>query len=225
MSKQKQTPVVDHPLEQLTAEEIETAVDIFEAESELGSGVQYHNVMLNEPPKSATKAFEPGDPFDREVDIVARKDRETYEATVSLTEEELKTCEHIPDVEPGLLPEEIEGAQEAVKNDPEWREAAKKRGVEDFDLVMVDPWAASGFEPEGHEGERICRAISWIRSSPNDNGRARPIEGLFAFVNVDEMEVVEIEDNGVPDPDTPLPPEDADYRADRVETRDDFEHL
>ena len=225
MSKQKQNPVVDHPLEQLTAEEIEAAVEIFEANSELGDDVQYHNVMLNEPPKSAVKAFEPGDSFDREVDIVAREDRETYEATVSLTEGELESCEHIPDVEPGLLPEEIEGAQEAVKNDPEWREAAKKRGVEDFDLVMVDPWAASGFEPEGHEGERICRAISWIRSSPNDNGRARPIEGLFAFVDVDEMEVVEIEDNGVPDPENPLPPEDADYRADRVETRDDFEHL
>ena len=159
MSKQKQNPSVDHPLEQLTAEEIETAVDIFEAESELGDGVQYHNVMLNEPPKSSVREFEPGDGFDREIDIVARENRETYEATVSLADGELLECEHIPDVEPGLLPEEIEGAQEAVKNDPEWREAAKKRGVEDFDLVMVDPWAASGFEPEGYEGERICRAI------------------------------------------------------------------
>jgi len=225
MSKQKQSPAVDHPLAQLTAEEIESATDIFEAESELGDDVQYHNVTLNEPPKSEIKAFEPGDSFDRKLDIVARKDRETYEATVSLTEESLLRCEHVPDVEPAVMPEEIEAAREAVKNDEQWREAAKKRGVEDFDLVMVDPWSASGFEPEAHDDKRLCRAISWVRTSENDNGRARPIEGLFAFVDLDEMEVIEIEDNGIPDPDNPLPPEDADYRADRVDTRDDFKHL
>jgi primary-amine oxidase len=225
MSKQKQEPVVDHPLEQLTAGEIESAVDIFEAESELGDGVQYHNVTLNEPPKAEIREFEAGDSFDREIDLVAREDGETYEATVSLTDEELLRCEHIPGVEPAVMPEEIEAARETVKNDEEWREAAKKRGVENFDLVMVDPWSASGFEPEEHDDKRLCRAISWIRTSEDDNGRARPIEGLFAFVDLDEMEVVEIEDNGIPDPDNPLPPEDADYRADRVETRDDFEHL
>ena len=225
MSKQKQNLSVDHPLEQLTAEEIEAATDILEAESDLGDGVQYHNVTLDEPPKSFVREFEPGDSFDRKLEIVAREDRETYEATVSVTDGELLSCEHVPGVEPAVMPEEIEAAREAVKSDPEWREAAKKRGVEDFDLVMVDPWSASGFEPEAHDDKRLCRAISWVRTSPNDNGRARPIEGLFAFVDLDEMEVVEIEDNGVPDPENPLPPEDADYRADRVETRDDFEHL
>lgn len=225
MSEQKQTPAVDHPLEQLTADEIELAVDIFEAESQLGDEVQYHNIVLNEPPKSFVREFEIGDSFDREIDIVAREAGETYEATVLLTERELLSCEHVPGVEPAVMPEEIEAAREAVKNDEAWRKAAKKRGVENFDLVMVDPWSASGFEPEEHDDKRLCRAISWIRTSENDNGRARPIEGLFAFVNLDEMEVVEIEDNGIPDPDNPLPPEDADYRADQVETREDFEHL
>lgn len=225
MSEQKQTPAVDHPLEQLTADEIELAVDIFEAESQLGDEVQYHNIVLNEPPKSFVREFEIGDSFDREIDIVAREAGEMYEATVSLTERELLNCEHVPGVEPAVMPEEIEAAREAVKNDETWRKAAKKRGVENFDLVMVDPWSASGFEPEEHDDKRLCRAISWIRTSENDNGRARPIEGLFAFVDLDEMEVVEIEDNGIPDPDNPLPPEDADYRADQVETREDFEHL
>ncbi len=181
--------------------------------------------MLNEPSKSVVKEFEPGDSFERKVDLVVRENSETYEATVSLTGQGLLDCVHVPNAQPGILPEEIEAAQELVKNDPEWREAAKKRGVEDFDLVMVDPWAASGFYPDGHENSRLCRAISWTRTSENDNGRARPIEGLFAFVDLDKMEIVEIEDNGIPDPENPLPPEDADYRADRVDTRTDFKHL
>lgn len=222
---QVETPVVDHPLDPLTAEEIETAADIFEAEMDLSGEIKYYNITLAEPPKPQVKGFEPGDTFDREAAIVAREDGETYEATVSLAENTVLEYEHLPDAEPAVMPEEIEAAREVVKNDPEWQEAAAKRGVENFDLVMVDPWSASGFEPEEHKGKRLCRALSWIRASENDNGRARPIEGLFAFVDLDEMEVVEIEDNGVPDEDSPLPPEDADYRADRVETRDDYEHL
>jgi len=225
MSTQRETATVDHPLDPLTADEIEGAVEIFEAETDFSNEVQYHNVTLEEPPKAVVRAFEPGDSFDREVLIVARETGETYEATVSLSEETVLKCDHLPDAEPAVMPEEIEEAREVVKTDPGWQAAAAKRGVENFDLVMVDPWSASGFEPEEHKGKRLCRAISWIRTSEHDNGRARPIEGLFAFVDLDEMEVVEIEDNGIPDPDNPLPPEDADYRADRVETRDDFEHL
>lgn len=161
MSNQKQIPTVDHPLEQLTASEIESAVDIFEAKSNFSDRVQYYNVTLNEPPKSFVREFEIGDSFDRKIDIVAREDGETYEATVSLTEGDLLNCEHVPGVEPAVMPEEIEAAREAVKTDEEWRDAAKKRGVENFDLVMVDPWSASGFEPEEHDDKRLCRAISW----------------------------------------------------------------
>ena len=33
--------------------------------------------------------------------------------------------------------------EEVVKNDPRWQEGMRKRGVEDFDLAMIDPWASS----------------------------------------------------------------------------------
>lgn len=32
-----------------------------------------------------------------------------------------------------------------VKNYPPFQEAMKKRGIEDMDLVMVDPWLATTF--------------------------------------------------------------------------------
>jgi len=216
---------VAHPLDPLTTEEIAAAVDVLEAEWEVADDVVYHNVVLDEPEKEFVRSFEPGDHFDREAFIVVRQDGETYEATVSITGEELLGVEHVEDVQPAITPPEVDQAEQVVINDPEWQEAAAKRGVENFDLAIVDPWPASGFEPDSHADRRLVRGISWIRTEEADNGYARPIEGLFAFVDLDEMEVVKIEDNGVVDEDSPLPPEDADFRADRVATRDDFKHL
>jgi primary-amine oxidase len=170
-------------------------------------------------------AYESGEEFDRTAFIVFRQDGETYEATVSLTEDELLEVEHVPGVQPAITPEEIELAEEIVINDPDWQEAAAKRGVENFELAIVDPWPASGFEPDEYDDRRLIRALSWIKTEEEDNGYARPIEGVFAFVDLDAEEVVKIEDNGVVDEGSPLPPEDANFRADRVDTREDFEHL
>lgn len=216
---------VTHPLDPLTTQEIETAVGILESEWTVASDPVYHIVVLDEPSKEVVAEFEPGDPIEREAFIVLRQNQETYEATVSLTESDILSVEHIEDVQPALTPDEVDLAEEITKNDEEWREHAAKRGVEDFDLVIVDPWPASGFEPSEHEDQRLVRSLAWIRTEPEDNGYARPIEGLFAFVDLDKEEVVKIEDNGVVDEENPLPPEDADFRADRVDTREDFEHL
>ena len=216
---------VDHPLDPLTGDEIEAAVEILESEWMDAADPVYHIVVLEEPSKETVGAFEPGDEMNREAFIVLRQNKETYEATVSITGAELLSIDHIEDVQPALTPDEVDLAEEITKNDDQWREAAAKRGIENFDLVIVDPWPASGFEPPEYEDRRLVRSISWIATEEDDNAYARPIEGLFAFVDLDAEEVVKIEDNGVIDKDNPLPPEDADYRADRVDTRDDFKHL
>ncbi|MFC7173514.1 primary-amine oxidase [Haloplanus litoreus] len=216
---------VTHPLDPLTTDEIAAATDVLEAEWDVADDAVYHNVVLDEPEKEFVRAFEEGDHFDREAVLTVRQDGETCEATVSITGEELLDVTHIEGVQPAITPPEVDQAEQVVINDPEWQEAAAKRGVENFDLAIVDPWPASGFEPDEFDERRLVRAISWIRTEEEDNGYARPIEGLFAFVDLDEMEVVKIEDNGVVDEENPLPPEDADFRADRVDTRDDFKHL
>ncbi|QLC35349.1 primary-amine oxidase (plasmid) [Halarchaeum sp. CBA1220] len=216
---------VSHPLDPLTPEEIEVAAEILKAETDVTSDATYHSIVLEEPPKAVVRNFDGDGQFDREAFLVVREEKATYEATVSLTDETCLNIEHVEDVEPAITPNEVDAAEEVVKSDPDWQAAAAKRGVEDFELAIVDPWPASGFEPDGFEDRRLVRGLSWIRTEEEDNGYARPIEGLFAYVDLDEMEVVHIEDNGVVDEDSPLPSEDADYRADRVDTRDDFEHL
>jgi len=176
---------IDHPLDPLTGDEIEAAVSVLESEWTVADDPVYHSVVLEEPSKDAIAAFEPGDTIEREAFIVLRQDEETYEATVSITQEDLHSVEHIEGVQPAITPDEVALAEEITINDEEWREAAAERGVEDFDLVIVDPWPASGFEPPEYEDRRLVRSLAWIRSEEDDSGYARPIEGLFAFVDMD----------------------------------------
>jgi primary-amine oxidase len=84
----------------------------------------------------------------------------------------------------------------------------RKRGVEDFSLAMIDPWASSYTGPEDDPGRRrIARPLTWLRSAPGEHGYARPIEGLVCVVDLDAMEVVEVTDTGV----VPIPPQPGNY--------------
>jgi len=216
---------VSHPLDPLTGTEIRMATDILETDWEVADAAVYHLVTLAEPEKETVAAFDPGEEIEREALVVVRQQGETYEAMVSITDRELLDVELIPGVQPAITPDEVERAEEIVINDPAWQEAAAKRGVEEFELAIVDPWPASGFEPTEYDDRRLVRAISWIRTEEAANGYARPIEGVFAFVDLDADEVVAVEDTGVVDEENPLPSEDAAFRADRVDSREDFEHL
>ena len=204
-----------HPLEPLTPEEIKTAVSIFKREKQLGKTIRFPTVTLKEPDKQAVFNFEEGDNVDREVFIIIldNADGATYEAVVSLSSETVTSWEHIPDVQPSIMLDEFEECEAAVKASPEFQEAIKKRGIEDPDLVMVDPWSAGYYGIEEERGKRLSRALCWVRSSPTDNGYARPIEGVIPVVDLNTMEVIRVEDYGV----VPLPPQSGNYAKEFIE--------
>ena len=56
---------VDHPLDPLTGDEIEAAVDVLESEWTDADDPVYHIVVLEEPSKETVAAFEPGDTMER----------------------------------------------------------------------------------------------------------------------------------------------------------------
>jgi primary-amine oxidase len=120
--------------------------------------------------------------------------------------------------------DEFMECEEAVKRSPEFIEALRKRGIEDVDLVMVDPWSAGsyGVEPEEDKSKRLSRALAWVRSDPTDNGYARPLQNVVAVVDLNAMEVVRVEDYGV----VPLPPEPGNWTRNHItETRTDLKPL
>jgi Cu2+-containing amine oxidase len=141
--------------------------------------VRFETIVLQEPPKEVVLNFQPGDSIERSAFLVIldNDDAATYEAVVSLNEGRVASWRHVPGVQPRVMLDEFSECEAAVKANPDFRAAIRKRGITDPDLVMVDPWSAGNYGFDDEEGRRLVLARNFLRSSPTDNGYARPIEG------------------------------------------------
>lgn len=229
MTSNEQTMSAPHPLRPLTEREIERASRVLDDNERIGDASRIVKIELDEPSKEALRAYETdGASVAREAFVVVRDStaKETYEAVVSLDEGVIASWEHVEGAQPSIAIEEFLECEATVKENPEWQEAVRKRGVENTDLAMVDPWSVGwDFIPEGIDrSRRLAHGMTYVRTAEDegDEGYARPITGLHTFVDLDEMEVVEIVDNGPPDDEQPLPPEDMAYREGQRDLREDL---
>jgi primary-amine oxidase len=204
-----QFPQIWHPLEPLTADEVAAAVSIVRAERHVGQQFRFPCVVLNEPPKSIGLNFKEGDRIHREAFLVLLDNATgfTYEAIVSLTEGTVISWQHIPNVQPNIMANEIVECELAVKAHPGFRAALAQRGITDLELVLVDPWAPGNFGLASEQGIRFARCLCYLRATPASNAYARPIDGLVPVVDLNKMEVLQIEDRGM----VPVPPEPGEY--------------
>ena len=110
--------------------------------------------------------------------------------------------------------DEFSECEQAVRRSPLFKEALKKRGVTDADLVMVEPWSAGmyGTEVPEDKGLRRMRALCFVRSEPKDNGYARPIDSMVIVVDLYKMDVVRIEEYPI----APLPPEPGNWAREYI---------
>ncbi len=202
-------PMVQHPLDPLTAEEIAAAVAIAKSERQLGAQFRFPTVMLKEPPKAEVLNFKAGDPIHRQAFLVLLDNAtgHTYEAIASLDDKKVLSWQHIPHVQPNIMADELAECEAVVKAHPDFQAALAKRGITDLDLVMVDPWGVGNFGIADEEGLRLTRGLCWLRSHPHSNPYARPIDGIIPVVDLNRMEVLRIEDLGV----VPVPPEPGEY--------------
>jgi primary-amine oxidase len=198
-----------HPLDPLRPEEIERAVAILRSERSLGKETLFGPAALVEPDKRCTE------PEDRRAELVVydRRAARTYEATISLRHGRLEGWVYRPGMQPALMPEEYLECETLVKGDPAFAAALRRRGIEDLELVTVDPLPTgnSGLAEESPE-RRMCRTLAYVRPYPNGNSYARPIEGVVGLVDLGRRQVVRVEDFGQ----VPLPAEEGEYRAARL---------
>jgi primary-amine oxidase len=87
--------------------------------------------------------------------------------------------------------------------------------------VLVEPWGIGGFARDCDDGRRLVWTLCFYRAQPHDNPYAKPIGGLHAIVDLDDMTVVRVEDLGV----VPLPPDPGNYTADTITPRDSVKPL
>ncbi|MFO1349641.1 MAG: primary-amine oxidase [Gammaproteobacteria bacterium] len=195
-----------HPLDPLSPAEIRAVVTLLRETGAAHAHTRFISITLEEPAKDVMLAWQPGIALDRQAFAVLLDNAsgETWEVLVSLSQRKILARQHIPGVQPAIVLDEFFECEQAVKRDPRFQEALRQRGITDFDLLMVDPWSAGNYGDEREQRLRLARTITWTRSEPGENGYAHPIEGLLAWVDLNSMTVVEVEDTGaVPIPQAP----------------------
>ncbi|PFG29798.1 primary-amine oxidase [Paramicrobacterium agarici] len=208
-----------HPLDPLTAAELDAGRAVLEREGLLGDSIRFPSVLPVEPAKSDVLAWRPGRAFDRSIlytllDTATGRSREVI---VSVTEDavtsdtSLATTE-APYGQPPYLFEEYERVDAIVKQNPEWQQALRRRGVTDTDAAFCAPLAPGYFGFEDEVGRRIIRSLTFLRSDESDSPWSHPVEGLVVTIDLTSGEVVRVHDEG----DVPIPEVDGNYDAARV---------
>ncbi len=212
-----------HPLDPLTAPEMEQAAALFRAHHP-ARRLRFVSISLREPLKRSVAAFSPGDPIDRRAFAVAidRADGKIYEGVANLTGDAVESWVHQLGVQTSPTMDEYMDADRVIRADRRWRAAMKRRGVQNLDLVQIDPWPAGNFGDPREDGHRILRGVSYVRDEQASNGYARPVEGLVAVVDLTEKRVLHLVDEG----DAPVPEADGRYDLDsQPAVRDDLKPL
>src|SRR5262249_35948756 len=214
-----------HPLDPLSPEEIEATSGILKSQQGLADTARFVFVTLDEPDKPTVLGFQAGDEIERRAFAIVRErgERKTYEAVVSITKGEVVSWRERPGIQPPIMFEEFLTSEEVVRNDPRWQEAMRRRGVTDFQNVMIDPWSLGYNGPDDAPDKgRLVRPLTFVRrGDPDDNGYAAPVEGLVVRFDLDTMQVVDVEDHGV----VPLPPRLGNYTTEGITSSDNYPHF
>jgi primary-amine oxidase len=202
-----------HPLDPLTVRELRAVVDAVRRARSLDARHLFVTVQLDEPPKGDVVAWREGDMLDRAARVAVwdRGARTLWEGVVSVSGH-IRSWHEVPGVmAPGLGPEVIEAA-EAARADQRLRDALEHRGI-DADSVYLEPWPFGGLVPDTVSSHRrLVWVPMWERHTPDDNPYAHPIHGLFAIIDLDTGEVIDVEDHGA----RPIPQEDGHYRLSQL---------
>ncbi len=198
-----------HPLDGLTVEEYWAVYETLKGSGHVDSKSRY-DVVLREPPKEEVLAWKPGQPFRREVLVVVKQGPSTFEAVVDANDRKLISWKGIKGVQPHLTEEERTAAVEAVKENPEWRAAMRKRGVTDYDTLYCEADGYGYFGTPEEQGRRLLyigcrdRRREWAAT-----GLQRTIEGIVVIWDADKGKVLRVIDTGVVP--VPRPPTNSDF--------------
>src|SRR5438552_10091816 len=194
-------PDDDHsPLAPLVKDEILAAVQVLKQAAKVSSNSRFSLITLREPSKQEGLDPPPGGEPHREgfVVVYERSSNQTFEAIVDLSSRKLSSWKEMHGVQPSFLTEDAKIVEDAVRADPRWQEAMRKRGISDLSKVRIDDWAGGYFGDPKESGFRFRRAISYYGGDPSANTfTTGPAEGVVVYVNLNTKEVFKFTDTGV----------------------------
>ena len=205
---------MEHPLDQIIADEINTAAELCRSSSSIMDDALFVNISLVEPDKEFVRNFKEGDDCPRNLKIrgIDSQPDGGFVAILDVVAKKIAKVDRVPnEAQVSYSMAEVFAAQELTKADERYQEALKKRDITDLDLVQIDPWPAGGIVHESIEpGHRALKTISFLREDETDNAYAKPITGVISHIDLTLQKVTHVEDHGV----VPMPKAHARYDAD-----------
>lgn len=191
-SAQDARPV--HPLDALTAAELRQVQQILIAAGKLGPKTRFHTADLVEPDKAAVVAWRPGMVLPRRALAVVSEAGSVHEAAIDLTANSVTGWQAVTG-EPALLFEELTGTTALALADPRMVQALAKRGFAPNQVFCL-PLTAGNFGTKEEQGRRLIK-MPCVGKPTGSNYWARPIEGLFATIDLKTKKVLDVTDTGV----------------------------
>jgi len=192
-----------HPLDALTAPEINRTVEILTAKKRVDSETRYPSITLVENSKQSVLAWTPGQPFERLARATYLRSGAIHEAVVDLTSGKIVSDQEVKDHQSLILFEEFLGASEMVKSDPRWQAAMRKRGYTSYDKIICAPLTVGPVVDERYRGLRLLNVPCFDTAGAVNHIYGRPIENVLAVVDVRNRKVLDVIDLGV----VPVPAE------------------
>lgn len=184
-----------HPLDDLSVDELAVAVAVTKESSEWTPASRLVVVNRYEPPKAQVLTNPSAIGRHALVVLYDLATRKLSELRVDLANRRIADKKDIPNVQPSIMLDEYEHLIQIVKSDPQWQQAMRRRGLNNFDEIAVDSWAPGLLsDSEKRAGVRILRGLSYFKGA-SSNYYARPIEGVVAVVDMTNEKVIELIDD------------------------------
>ena len=200
-----------HPLDPLSARELKVVVDIVLAHTDIGQRFFFEQIRLLEPNKTTVHEHKTGNDVDRNAfAIIWNRDTENvFQATISITKNELTCWTQLHDVQPVVVQAECEELERIAKSHPDMISGLQRRGITDLNKVSIGILGVGNFLAKEEQHLRLLRGRCFYVESPGDNAHVRPIEGLVPVVDLNKMQVVRVEDSKQ----VAIPSDRGEYRA------------
>lgn len=204
-----------HPLDSLSGEEITKVVEILGAAGLTTPETRWPLITLREPDKSVVLAWEEGSPEPREAIVNVVTAEGTFKGIVDIAGETVVSFEPATGQSMILL-EEFLSAMELALGDEVFVAGLAKRDLTPGDVFCL-PLTAGAFGTPGEEGRRLMKVPCYVNPDQS-NFYAKPVEGLYAVVDLNGKEVVEVIDTGT----VPVPQDPWGYTEEELAARGDM---
>lgn len=183
-----------HPLDGLTTDEISQTSQVLRDAGLASEASRYALIELLEPDKASVLSWNEGDPMPRQATVHFREEGQVQEAVVDLAESRVVSVAPLAG-QPMILLEEFLASMELALSDADFKTALEKRGLAADDVFCL-PLTAGSYPGTPLEGKRIMKVPCYVNPT-GSNFYAKPIEGLFATVDLETNTVLEVVDEAV----------------------------